>query len=79
MNTTTTSDAPTQAPTAKRRRPKALLALEPSTATRHGIRTILYDMTATSVGNAFVALLFAASGPVAVIRGDTPRPTAARA
>lgn len=67
MNTTTTSDAPTQAPTAKRRRPKAFLALEPSTATRPGIRTILSDMTATSVGNAFVALLFAASGPVAVI------------
>lgn len=59
------AQAPT--PTKKRRRPKALLALEPSTAQRPGVRQILDDMTATSVGNAFVALLFAASGPVAVI------------
>lgn len=43
------------------------LALEPPTNTRPGPREILADMTATSVGNAFVALLFAASGPVAVI------------
>lgn len=43
------------------------LALELPTNTRPGRREILADMTATSVGNAFVALLFAASGPVAVI------------
>ncbi|MFD5868172.1 benzoate/H(+) symporter BenE family transporter [Corynebacterium sp. NPDC060344] len=50
-----------------RRRPKALLALEPSTAERPGLRQIVSDMSATAVGSAFVALLFAASGPIAVI------------
>ncbi len=42
-------------------------ALEPPTNARPRLRQILSDMTATAIGNAFVALLFAASGPVAVI------------
>ncbi|WP_295625403.1 benzoate/H(+) symporter BenE family transporter [uncultured Corynebacterium sp.] len=46
---------------------RAGLALEPPTGQRPGLRQILADLTATSIGNAFVALLFAASGPVAVI------------
>ncbi|WP_084082628.1 benzoate/H(+) symporter BenE family transporter [Corynebacterium freneyi] len=66
MKTTTPSSPPTTTPTTKRKQ-RALGALEPPTNTRPGLREILSDMTATAIGNAFVALLFAASGPVAVI------------